>query len=83
MTLLDLQVQIFTVHRNPLVGWVGDTSSPFVPELHTAAVLLVQPYQLEQSSYLSHWSKQFACIPSSTKDTSIHCCFRKQWLTVT
>jgi len=40
-------------------------------ELHTAAVLLVQPYQLSgtifQLQSLS-WSKQFSCIPSSTQD---------------
>ena len=58
-----------------------------VPRYHIYITMWMQRRYIlptsEQSSHFSHWSKQFACFPSPTQDTSVHCCFRKQRLTVT
>jgi len=48
-------------------------------QIHISAAFLCFQFSctsyLEQSSNLSHWSKQFICFPSSTQNTSVYCCF--------
>jgi len=80
---VDLQSTLWFIDDIALINSSSTPSTTHLNCIWHPCFQFSRTSYLEQSSNLSHWSKQSACFPSSTQDTSVHCCFQKQQLTVT
>ena len=79
----DLQSTLWFIDDIALINSSSTPSTTHPNRIWQPCFQFSRTSHLEQSSHLSHWSKQSACFPSPTQDTSVHCCFRKQRLIVT